>query len=178
MANTEFMRKVIFTFLFFAIVSSASNAQVRVGPFLGYGDELGLWGLGAYSEIAFSEKLSFSPIFTQYFPKSIDNIPRRSVWELNTNLNYYLLRGDAVYLYGLTGLNFTQIKTRTRTATTEDIDKDGNVGVNLGLGTMFRVNDLLLPFAEAKYTAGGYSQFTLIFGVKFQLGERSLEDDY
>lgn len=172
------MRKVIFTFLFFVVVSSASNAQVRVGPFLGYGDELGLWGLGAYTEIAFSEKLSFSPIFTQYFPKSIDNIPRRSVWELNTNLNYYLLRGDAVYLYGLTGLNFTQIKTRTRTATMEDIDKDGNFGVNLGLGTMIRVNDLLLPFAEAKYTAGGYSQFTLIFGVKFQLGGRTLEDDY
>lgn len=172
------MRKVIFTFLFFVVVSSASNAQVRVGPFLGYGDGLGLWGLGAYTEIAFSEKLSFSPIFTQYFPKSIDNIPRRTVWELNTNLNYYLVRGDAVYLYGLTGLNFTQIKTRTRTATMEDVDKDGNFGVNLGLGTMFRANDLLLPFAEAKYTAGGYSQFTLIFGVKFQLGATTLEDDY
>jgi hypothetical protein len=178
MANRELMRKVIFTFLVFVVVSSASNAQVRVGPFLGYGDELGLWGLGVYSEIAFNEKLSFSPIFTQYFPKSIDNIPRRTVWELNTNLNYYLLRGDVVYLYGLTGLNFTQIKIRTRTAMTDDVDRDGNLGVNLGVGTMIGLNDLLLPFAEAKYTAGGYSQFTLIFGVKFQLGERTLEEDY
>jgi hypothetical protein len=48
----------------------------------------------------------------------------------------------------------------------------------IGLGTMVRINDLLIPFAEGKYTVGGYSQPTLIIGVKFQLGDKALKDDY
>lgn len=172
------MKKILFTTLLTLAITVASHAQVRIGPFLGYGDGLGLWGLGAYSEIAFNEKVSVSPIFTQYFPEDLDGVPRRSVWELNTNVNYYVIRGDVAYLYGLAGLNYTNIKIRTRTALIDAVEHDGNFGVNLGAGTMFRVNDVLLPFAEGKYTAGGYSQWTLIFGVKFQLGAPTLQDDY
>ena len=172
------MKKITFTILATLALSVASDAQVRVGPFLGYGNGLGLWGLGAYSEIVLNEKLSVSPIFTQYFPKNLDGVPRRSVWELNTNLNYYVIRGDVGYLYGLAGLNYTNIKIRTRTALTDAVERDGNLGFNAGLGTMVRINDVILPFAEGKYTAGGYSQWTLIFGVKFQLGEPLLQDDY
>lgn len=172
------MKKVIFTLLLPLLIAASSHAQVRVGPFLGYGDGLGLWGLGAYSEIVLNEKVSISPIFIQYFPENFDNIPRRTVWELNANVNYYLLRGYTGYLYGLAGLNYTNIKTRTRTALTDAVENDGNLGVNVGLGTMVRINELIVPFAEGKYTAGGYSQWTLIFGVKFELGDRSLQNDY
>lgn len=172
------MKKITLVILASLALSVASNAQVRVGPFLGYGDGFGLWGLGAYSEITFNEKLSVSPVFTQYFPKDLEGVPRRSVWELNTNLNYYVIRGDVGYLYGLAGFNYTNINIRTRTALTDEVERDGNFGFNAGVGTMFRINDLLLPFAEGKYTVGGYSQWTLIFGVKFQLGESSVEDDY
>ena len=172
------MRRIIFTLFILLLLAGVSNGQVRVGPFLGYGDGLGLWGLGAYTEIAFSDKVSVSPVFTQYFPENFDNIPRRTVWELNANVNYYVIRGKGAYLYGLAGLNYTNIKIRTRTATTDEVDNHGNVGLNLGVGTMVRISDLLLPFAEVKYTAGGYSQLTLIFGVKFQLGDSSFEEDY
>lgn len=172
------MKKLILTVAILLVIHLAAVAQVRVGPFLGYGNELGLWGLGAYAEISFNDRLSVSPVFTQYFPEDFENIPRRTVWELNTNLNYYVIRGDVGYLYGLAGLNYTHFKIRTRTATLDVIEKDGNVGLNLGIGTMVRVNDIILPFAEGKYTAGGYSQFTLIFGVKFQLGDDNLDEDY
>jgi hypothetical protein len=172
------MKKYILAIIAFLILAGATQAQVRVGPFLGYGDGLGLWGLGAYSEIVFSEKASLSPIFTQYFPKNLEGIPRRSMWEVNLNGNYYLVRGDVGYLYGLAGFNYTNIKIRTRTALTEEVELDPNFGLNIGLGTMFRINDLLLPFAEGKYTVGGYSQWGVIFGVKFQLGDDALEEDY
>lgn len=172
------MKRKIFTLIIPLLMSTAAIAQVRVGPFLGYGNELGLWGLGAYSEISLNEKVAISAVFTQYFPENFDNIPRRTVWELNSNVHYYVIRGDVGFLYGLAGLNYTNFRIRTRTATTDVVDKDGNFGLNVGAGTMVRINDLILPFAEAKYTAGGYSQLTLIFGVKFQLGDRSLDDDY
>lgn len=172
------MKKCILTFLASLMLSVAAEAQVRVGPFLAYGNGLGLWGLGAYSEIAFNERVSLTPIFTQYFPKDLEGIPRRTVWELNLNGNYYVIRGDVAYLYGLAGFNYTNIKIRTRTALTEEVEQDPNFGLNVGLGTMFRINDLLFPFAEGKYTVGGYSQWSVIFGVKFQLGDPAIEEDY
>jgi len=173
------MRKLIFTTLSLLLLLTSADAQVRVGPYLGYGDELGLWGLGAYAEVAASEKVGVSANFTQYFPKNLDNIPRRTVWELNTNVNYYVIRGHTGYLYGLAGVNYTNIRIRTRTALTNEVETDGNIGLNVGAGTMVRINDLLLPFVEAKYTAGGYSQFGLLIGVKFQLGdEETLSSRY
>ena len=168
---------MIFTVISLLVISSPMNAQVRVGPFLGYGQELNLWGLGAHTELLLNERVSISAVFTQYFPEDLDNVPRRNVWELNTNLNYYVVRGEVGYLYGLAGLNYTHFKTRMPTLTSEDVDKDGNIGLNMGLGTMIRVADRLLPFVEGKYTAGGYSQLSLTFGMKFQLGEDTLEDD-
>lgn len=172
------MKKYTFTLLACLVLTLATDAQVRVGPFLAYGDGLGLWGLGAYSEIILNEKLSVSPIFTQYFPKDLESIPRRTVWELNLNADYYVVQGGVGYLYGLAGLNYTNIKIRTRTALTEEVEQDPNFGVNVGLGTMFRINDIIFPFVEGKYTVGGYSQWSVIFGVKFLLGDDDLEDDY
>ena len=169
--------KKILTIITLVVISSAAAAQVRIGPYLGYGHQLSLWGLGAHAEILLNERVSISAVFTQYFPEDLDNIPRRNAWEVNTNLNYYVIDGEVGYLYGLAGLNYTHFKTRTTTAFSEEVDQDGNIGLNMGLGTMVRINDFLLPFVEAKYTAGGYSQLTLNFGVKFQLGEATLEDD-
>jgi hypothetical protein len=60
----------------------------------------------------------------------------------------------------------------------DEPENDGNLGFNLGLGTMVRISDHMFPFAEGKYTVGGYSQFTVIFGVKFQLGDQTLTEDY
>lgn len=172
------MRKLFFTLLLPLLLSTSTLAQVRVGPFLAYGKQLDLWGLGAYSEILVNERLSISPVFTHFFPEDLDNTPRRTVWELNGNINYYVIRGEIGYLYGLAGLNYTHFKIRTKTALTDIVEKDGNVGLNMGLGTMVRVNDLFLPFVEGKYTAGGYSQFSLNFGVRFQLGDGTINDDY
>ncbi len=172
------MGKRIFTTVFSLVLILSAHAQVRVAPFLAYGDELGLWGLGAYAEMVVNDRVSISTNFTQYFPEDFDNLPRRTVWELNANVNYYVIRGDVGYLYGLAGANFTNIRIRTRTAMADEVDTDGNVGLNVGIGTMVRINDLLLPFVEAKYTVGGYSQLGVIFGVKFQLGEGTLSEDY
>jgi len=168
------MRAIIISFIFSVLSAGVSFAQIRLGPFLAYGEELGLWGLGAHAEVALNEKMSLSPVFTQYFPEDLDE-NRRSAWELNANLNYYVITGDVGYLYGLAGLNFTHIKTKTPVlGSTELVDKDGNVGLNLGIGTMFRLTDVSYPFAEAKYVVGSYSQFAVFVGVKFQLGESPL----
>jgi outer membrane immunogenic protein len=172
------MKTRIFTIAILISVATVASAQVRVGPYLGYGEELNRWGIGALAEVMLSERVAVSPNFTVYFPKNFDNNPRRSGWELNANMNYYVVNGDVGYLYGLAGLNYTTVRTRTSTPTADVVDNDGNLGFNFGIGTMVGVNDFFYPFAEAKYTAGGYSQISLFFGIKFQLGGGSLDYDY
>jgi hypothetical protein len=172
------MKKVYVTFMVFFLFAPALLAQVRLGPFLAYGDKSGLWGLGIYPEFMVNERFSISPVFTQYFPKRLDNAPRRTMWEIDANANYYLAQGEVGFLYGLAGLNFTRTTLKNSPSTFDDNKSDENVGVNVGLGTMARINDLLLPFAEAKFTAGGYSQFSVKFGLKFELGDRDIEEDY
>lgn len=171
------MKKLIITMLMTTAIAAASQAQVRLGPFLGYGENLGLWGLGVHTEFTIDETLSISPVFIQYFPEELTNSPRRIAWELDANLNYYIVSGDVGNFYGLAGLNYTQIRLRDRDAITDEVETNGNAGLNMGLGTMFRINRVL-PFAEAKYTIGGYSQFTLFFGAKFQLGSDRILSDY
>jgi outer membrane protein X len=172
------MVKLITTAVIVCVLSLSAHAQVRVAPFLGYGNELGLWGLGGQVELLLNERLSITPVFMQYFPEDLDNAPRRTAWEVNGNVNYYVINGEVGYLYGLAGVNYTHIKIRTRTAFTDEIENDNNVGLNFGLGSMVRINDLVLPFVEAKYTVGGYSQLSVMAGVKFQLGGDTLDEDY
>ena len=172
------MKKILITLLIVFTAGSASWAQFRVGPYLAYGEGLNRWGIGVYTEVAFNDRVSIAPTFTQYFPENFDNNPRVSGWELNGNVNYYVITREVGYLYGLAGLNYTNIRTRISVPGDEEIDRDGNVGFNFGIGTMFNINDFLYPFAEGKYTAGGFSQANLLFGVKFQLGRRSIAYDY
>ncbi len=172
------MKTIISTLLILFFVTTASVAQVRLAPFLAYGEGLNCWGLGAYAEMVIDDRLSFSPYFTQYFPESLNDNPRLSGWELNGNVNYYVVSGDVASLYGLAGLNYTNIRTRTSTPSENVVDNDGNFGFNFGIGTMVNIKDYLFPFVEGKYTAGGYSQAGLIIGVKFQLGKRQIDYDY
>jgi hypothetical protein len=172
------MRKLYFTWIVSCLLCATLHAQVRVGPFLAYGSNSELWGLGVNAEIMLNERFTVSPVFTQYFPKDFSNAPRRSMREVNANVNYYMIRGEVGYLYGLAGLNYTHIHRRNGAALTDDDKNDENAGINVGLGTMVRATDLLLPFVEAKYTAGGYSQLSVMFGVKFDLGDKTLEEDY
>ena len=173
------MKTTISTLVILFAVTTASLAQVRLAPFLGYGEGLNCWGIGAYAEIVIDNRLSFSPYFTQYFPESLNDNPRLSGWELNGNVNYYVINGDAVSLYGLAGLNYTNVRTRISTPAADDlVDNDGNFGFNFGIGTMVNIKNYLYPFVEGKYTAGEYSQAGLILGVKFQLGKRQIDYDY
>jgi hypothetical protein len=172
------MKKLYITLIVSWLASGALYAQVRVGPFLAYGNSSGLWGLGVNAEIMLNDRVTVSPVFTQYFPKDFSSAPRRSMREVNANVNYYVVRGIVGYLYGLAGLNYTHVHRTNGAALTDYDENDENAGINVGLGSMVRATDLLLPFVEAKYTAGGYSQLSIMFGVKFNLGDKTLEADY
>lgn len=169
------MKKVIFTITMICFLVAA-QAQIRFGALLGYAEQIDLWGLGAEVEVMLNDRISVSPNFFYLFPESMNADNKTSMWEWNLNGRYYLANEGVVNLYGLAGLNYSTIKTETRTILLDEIDHEYNAGLNLGAGLLVRVNNFL-PFGEARFTAGSYSQFAFFAGVKYEFGRR-YDDGY
>jgi outer membrane protein X len=111
--------------------------------------------------------VGISPNLLFYFPKK--NGPyKTSFWELNGNVNYYFLNDQPVSVYGLAGLNITNVKVKYDAFGSDYSNSDSEFGLNLGLGANFHVGNIL-PFAELKYTISDFDQLVFMMGVKFPL---------
>lgn len=172
----KMLMKKIFTLSLLVSVSILANAQVRFGAFMGYAEKIDLWGLGAQVEVIVSDRVGISPSFVYFFPRKLNADVQTTFWEWNANGHYYLINGDKVNFYGLAGFNYSTTRVSTEDVSGDQIVNDYNAGLNLGAGLLFKI-DRLLPFAEAKYTAGSYSQFAFFAGVRYQFGSRYRYDE-
>lgn len=148
------------------------NAQedTRIGGFLAYGTEIENIGIGANAEFPIADKMTISPSFIYYLPKSEG--PFKMNWfELNANLNYYFLQEDNLSVYGLGGLNYSSVKVKYDNTflTSSYSTSDGRVGLNLGAGINLNLGDKITPFAELKYVIIDGGQLVLAAGVKFNI---------
>ncbi|PVW17409.1 outer membrane protein [Marixanthomonas spongiae] len=167
-------KKLIFTaFLFFAgLVVSQAQIDTRIGAELAYGTEIENLGIGANAEFGVLDNLSISPSFIYYFPKEEGPI-KVNWWEINGNVNYYFIQDEGFHLYGLGGLNYTNVSIDA------DIDygdfgysvdsSDGRFGLNLGAGANMDLGSNIMPFAELKYVIIDGGQLVLAAGVKFNI---------
>ncbi len=157
---------------------TTAYSQIRFGAFLGYAEKIDLWGLGAEVEVMINERISVAPTFVYLFPERINADVKTTMWEWNANGRYYIVNEGLVNLYGLAGFNYSTIRTDTETILTDEVDHEYNAGLNLGMGLLFRVGNIL-PFAEVKYTAGSYGQLAVFAGAKYQFGKRyDPDEDY
>ncbi len=143
------------------------NAQLAEKSYLGsgivYGSEVSGFGLGALGEFYLTDEISFSPQLQYFFPKRFAGGPRSSFWEVNTNLNYYFYRSSEAQIYGLGGLNFANVSGTSNPFSSIN----AKLGLNLGVGANFEINESFTPFAEARYVLSSYDQIVLFLGVKF-----------
>lgn len=134
--------------------------NTRIGGKLLYGSEVENLGIGATAEFPVMDKLVIAPDISFYFPKDDVN-----VFEINANVNYYFLEEETIGFYGLGGLNYTNVKVDYGFGS----DSDGELGLNLGLGANFQIDQSFLPFAEIKYVIGDYDELVIAAGVKFNI---------
>ncbi len=151
-----------------------SNAQVetRVGAMLAYGSEIENIGIGATAEFGILEKLSIAPSFIYYLPKEEGPI-KWNWWELNADANYYFLQDEGFQLFGLAGINYSQIEVKS------DVNpafgggsyevSDGKIGLNLGAGVNLDLGGNIMPFANLKYVIIDDGQLVVGAGVKFKI---------
>ncbi|MDR7128964.1 outer membrane protein X [Algoriphagus sp. 4150] len=167
------MKKLLIVFVITLIAGidqvSAQDSK-RIGGQLIYGTNINSLGVGAIAEFPIAEKMIISPSFSFYFPKD-ETIVKTSAFEINGNLNYMLLQEGAIHLYGLGGLNYTQMKVKTDLSiiggTSDFSVSEGRIGLNLGAGVNFDLGKNLLPFAEIKYVLSDFDRLVLAGGIKF-----------
>ncbi|SHF57782.1 outer membrane protein X [Salegentibacter echinorum] len=173
------MKKQLFIFTLsimsiglFTKSAEAQEIDTRIGAMLAYGTEIENVGIGANAEFGVMDRLSISPSFIYYFPKSEGPI-KVNWFEINGNANYYLLQDEGFQLYGLAGLNYTNVKVKYDGPTGDYgynfSGSDGRFGLNLGAGANLNLEGNITPFAELKYVIIDDGQLVLAAGVRFRI---------
>lgn len=156
----------------FSFLSTNAQESTRIGGYLGYGSEIKTIGLGINAAFPIMENLTLAPSFTYFLPKDESSIVKTTFFELNANANYYFLQDDSFSIYGLAGLNYTNVKVKV-----EDFGlgfgdasvSEGKIGLNIGGGVNFNLDKNWTPFTELKYVVSNFDQLVLVAGIKFNL---------
>jgi outer membrane immunogenic protein len=161
------MKKGLMLLIFCAGLLSAPVvfAQVKGGPFVGYGSDVDQMGLGGIAEFTINDHWGISPSLLFYFPETNSNY-RFSWYEFNLNVNYYFFHEGPVHLYGIGGMNYLRSRRKEQFGN-ERTFASGEVGMNVGIGSNFDIGKKFMPFAELKFVLGEPDQIALFFGLKF-----------
>lgn len=161
------MKKTFITALFICMGSLLVQAQQNnVGVALAYGSEIENLGLGVNAEFVIMDNLTIAPSFIYFFPEK-NSYVTIDLWELNGNAHYYFLNNEKIGVYGLGGINYTHASAKTDFLGYSTKAKSGEVGLNLGGGFKYHLNEQWSPAAELKYVIGDYDQLVVMMGMKY-----------
>ncbi|MGP1590982.1 MAG: outer membrane protein [Prevotella sp.] len=158
------MKKIIFM-AFFALVSTFASAQ-ELGVQGLYRTDSGHFGLGVQGRYNFTKEIRGAASFNYYF--QTNNV---SSWELNANAQYLFPVGNGFTLYPLAGLTYLHTTAHVDNLVTGANNvSSGKLGVNLGGGVDYQLNDKVKLNAEPRLQlVGGSNELVLSVGVVYSL---------
>ena len=128
------MKKIFTLVCLLMLGMGVGNAQVHqgetaVGINLVYGSEIESMGLGARFQYGILDRLRGEVGFNYFFEH--DHV---DWWDVNINAHYLVpLKSDQFYIYPLAGLNYTMTKLAG--------DEENHIGLNLGAGAEYEINE-------------------------------------
>ncbi len=152
---------LLVTAMLFVCLSTPLQAQLSVGGGLAFGtdvEEIAIQVRGLYG---IDEDWRGEADFTFY----LDGEENISFWEFNLNGNYLFTDSDEFAVYGLAGLNFF------RTSVDFFNESTGNteIGLNIGGGGQYFINEQISAFGELKFAISDVDQLLISLGVLFNL---------
>jgi hypothetical protein len=155
--------------LFVGSVEAQAQSKWQLGGAFSHGNKAENFGIHLRPAYKLFDRFHVTPSATFFFNTDIPINSELRVRSFNIDGNYFLDNKDSLFeTYLLAGLNFTRRKiVSTDAAGFENTNKSVLRGLNLGAGANLRLLKNFAPFAEARYTVGGYSQFEIMAGVKF-----------
>lgn len=178
------MKKIILTLTFLSILFFQNvYAQLEVGGGIAFGTEIEQPGINFRGYYSLSDQplgpgyVRFGPGFTFFLPRKYTTTwfgtttETTSTWfEINLDGNY-VFGENQIKGYGLFGFNIGTISYKfeqTGAVVSSSSDSDTELGVNLGVGGMYELDNLSI-FGEFKYIAGNFDQGVLAVGVLVKL---------
>ena len=160
------LRKAAIAAIAMVTMSMAVNAQVKgdkaVGGnlVLGSGDSYSNIGIGAKFQYNVTDPVRLEGSFTYFLEK--DYV---SMWDLSVNGHYLFPVSDQITVYPLAGLGILGSKASFGGFGSAS---HSEIGLNLGGGCDYHLNDKVILNAELKYKAGDtWNRLLLSAGVAF-----------
>ena len=153
-------------FLLPCAVSGASAQQVSGGAQAAWGTDTD-FGMGgrAIVDLGFLRPgLETMASFDWFFPGR-DRGLDLTYWEANANVVYRFGVDAAVTPFTGAGLNYFRFGASTEVLGTEVSGDEGEAGLNLLAGLLFRFRGLR-PFVEGRLELGGGEQFVMAAGIR------------
>ena len=167
------MMKKTILFLAVAMLTTVASAQFKVGGGLVLGTKAGFdesgsklgVGVSLRGDYAIDDQWAVAPDFTFFFPGSPEGLDV-TFWQLNANAHYTFSEMDGFAIYGLAGLNYSEIKVDYNIDWGEygsfsGSSSGGEIGLNLGAGANY---DQF--FGELKYDTA-FEQIAISVGILF-----------
>ncbi len=164
------MKKLSILFFVLIVSFTTSYSQSIIGGGLALGSNSGAYNVGApglflQGEFYVNDKWSFSPDAIIYVVSNRVN-ESRGFWEVNANANYYVYEDWELSFYGIAGLNLS-----TASYKLDGFGRRTNseLGLNVGAGVNWDIQQNFTPFSEVKFTLGNYDQAVFKVGIKYQI---------
>ncbi len=143
------MKKLFAIFCVAAMALCASaqvnKGQAAAGVNLLYGSEIKSMGLGARFYYAFIDQLRGQVEFDGYFKHN-----HTSWYDVSINAEYLLpLKNDVLYIYPKAGMTYSMVTYKDEFGVK---DEENHVGLNLGAGLEYEINDHFAATFEYRHT--------------------------
>lgn len=115
------------------VQAQVHQGETAVGANLVYGTEIENLGVGARFQYGILDQLRAEVGLNYFFEKN-----HVTWWDVNLNAHYLVgLWNEQLYIYPLAGLNYTMTKLKVDGVS----DEENHVGLNLGAGIEYELNE-------------------------------------
>jgi hypothetical protein len=132
----------------------------------------GLIALSAKGIYQINDPLHISPSFTIFFPNTTQLLSSKTnftAFMIDINGHYVFNRLKRFESYGIAGLNILYAHKKEATGLTVFKESDNTIGLNLGIGSYFKLSEKFDLFGEVKYIISKYDQFMVNGGILFKI---------
>lgn len=179
------MKKYFFLTLFISSAFSITNAQVTSlggGIALSSGfhfhnmqfdeNKSGVIALSVKGVYQITAPLRISPSFTIFYPHT-NQLPSSkttvTTFMFDINGHYIFNCFERFEPYGIAGLNILYAHKKEATGMTVFKESDNPIGINLGVGSYFKLTEKVDFYGEVKYIFSKYDQFMVNGGILFKI---------
>ncbi len=175
------MKKIIVT-LIIVWISLPVFAQLKSGGGLLYGTEISQPGFYLKGIYSLSENIDGALGINIFFPNKEGEggfESKISLWSLNFDAHYRAHQSGSITFYPLGGINITiysfeiEVPNFFGGGTFLSSGSDTSVGLNLGGGLEYAINEKIQASSEIKYVLGQFDQLVISAGILFNIQLKS-----